>query len=441
MARTPPHGRRSRRRFGAGAAITASLLAGAFVGPPPGAASDDHSDLHSREHHLKRSIDVSRTDVGEVSRHLLRTQGRLSDAREDLDTARGEFAALRERVRQAAAVDSRAQDIVEAAMSRLHDARADLRQGRRDIATKRGALAAYAVSNYQSVGNFSLGIAFESQSAQEALDNLQAADTVLNKQSTALQEFQATRVLLRLTTQRVSQTEEEVAERRRSAADKLQAQQGLAEAARSAKQAVANRVANLRDLRTEMVSAKRVEIRRLDTLQAERDRVEKRLRRIAERRARQHARALAKARESSAGADQLGLFDDGYLSYPVRNTYITSGYGMRMHPVLHVRKLHDGTDLHAQCGTPVYAAAAGRVLSEYFNGGYGNRLLLDSGFVQGVSLSTSYNHLSSYAVGVGQQVERGQLIAYSGDTGYSTACHLHFMVYVNGYTVDPQRWW
>ena len=130
----------------------------------------------------------------------------------------------------------------------------------------------------------------------------------------------------------------------------------------------------------------------------------------------------------------------GFLSNPVDNTYVTSSYGMRVHPILNVLKLHDGTDFHAPCGAPVYAAADGRVMSEYYNTGYGNRLLLDHGFVKGVSLSSSYNHLTSFVAGVGEQVDRGELIGYSGTTGYSTACHLHFMVFVDGDTVDPARW-
>jgi murein DD-endopeptidase MepM/ murein hydrolase activator NlpD len=134
------------------------------------------------------------------------------------------------------------------------------------------------------------------------------------------------------------------------------------------------------------------------------------------------------------------LSDGGFLSWPVTNTYITSPYGMRLHPILHIWKLHDGTDFHATCGTPVYAAADGRVLSEYYNAGYGNRVIIDHGLVRGVSLATSYNHLTSFVAQTGEQVHRGQLIAYSGTTGYSTGCHLHFMVYVNGATVDPMTW-
>jgi murein DD-endopeptidase MepM/ murein hydrolase activator NlpD len=57
-----------------------------------------------------------------------------------------------------------------------------------------------------------------------------------------------------------------------------------------------------------------------------------------------------------------------------------------------------------------------------------------------VSLATSYNHLTSFVAHPGEEVHRGQLIAYSGTTGYSTGCHLHFMVYVNGATVDPMTW-
>jgi len=128
------------------------------------------------------------------------------------------------------------------------------------------------------------------------------------------------------------------------------------------------------------------------------------------------------------------------LSYPVSNTYVTSSYGMRMHPILRVYKLHDGTDFGAGCGTPVYAAASGQILSQYYNAGYGNRIILDHGFVRGVSLQTSYNHLTSFETSAGQHVSKGQVIGYAGTTGYSTGCHLHFMVYVNGGTADPVSW-
>jgi murein DD-endopeptidase MepM/ murein hydrolase activator NlpD len=66
--------------------------------------------------------------------------------------------------------------------------------------------------------------------------------------------------------------------------------------------------------------------------------------------------------------------------------------------------------------------------------------MIDHGIMRGVSLQTSYNHLTSFAASPGEHVEQGEVIAYSGTTGYSTGCHLHFMVYENGDTVNPMSW-
>jgi murein DD-endopeptidase MepM/ murein hydrolase activator NlpD len=137
---------------------------------------------------------------------------------------------------------------------------------------------------------------------------------------------------------------------------------------------------------------------------------------------------------SSAPASSSGLIK------PIPGASITSPYGMRMHPILHVWKLHDGTDFGAGCGTPVHAAASGTVTEEYFNGGYGNRLFIDHGIINARALTTSYNHLSGYAVRVGAHVTQGQVIAYVGTTGYSTGCHLHFMLWVNGTMVNPANY-
>ena len=126
--------------------------------------------------------------------------------------------------------------------------------------------------------------------------------------------------------------------------------------------------------------------------------------------------------------------------------WITSPFGMRVHPITGVYKLHDGTDFGVGCGTPVHAAASGTVIQTALTVGYGNQLVINHGVVHGVGLATSYNHLMRFSVGPGRHVSRGQLIGYSGGgegmygAGYSTGCHLHFMVYVNGGTTDPMGW-
>jgi murein DD-endopeptidase MepM/ murein hydrolase activator NlpD len=127
------------------------------------------------------------------------------------------------------------------------------------------------------------------------------------------------------------------------------------------------------------------------------------------------------------------------FSFPVA-ARITSPFGMRFHPVLHYWKLHDGTDFGAACGTPIRAAYAGRVAERYYNVGYGNRLMIDHGYVGGRYVTTGYNHASHYIVHVGQRVREGQIIGYVGTTGFSTGCHLHLMVWINGHLRNPMTW-
>uniref|UniRef100_UPI0038CD9CB3 M23 family metallopeptidase n=1 Tax=Tessaracoccus coleopterorum TaxID=2714950 RepID=UPI0038CD9CB3 len=81
------------------------------------------------------------------------------------------------------------------------------------------------------------------------------------------------------------------------------------------------------------------------------------------------------------------------------------------------------------------------VEERYYNGGYGNRLMIDHGYVNGSYVTTGYNHANRYVVSVGQKVKKGQLIGYVGSTGYSTGCHLHLMVWENGRLVNPMAKW
>ncbi|WP_199421610.1 M23 family metallopeptidase [Actinotalea solisilvae] len=130
----------------------------------------------------------------------------------------------------------------------------------------------------------------------------------------------------------------------------------------------------------------------------------------------------------------------GVLAYPspMETPVITSPYGWRIHPIYGYRKLHAGTDFRAYCGTPIIAAAAGTVQWAKSVGGFGNQVMLNHGQQNGRSLMTSYNHLSTFAVSSGQIVAQGDVVGYSGTTGTSTACHLHFETYVDGTAVDPE---
>jgi len=111
-----------------------------------------------------------------------------------------------------------------------------------------------------------------------------------------------------------------------------------------------------------------------------------------------------------------------------------SSFGMRMHPILHKVRPHNGIDLTAPRGTKIYATADGVVLqAHYTTGGYGRKILIDHGY----GYKTLYGHCDKLLVERGQKVKRGEVIGLVGNTGLSTRSHLHYEVWVNNRPVNP----
>ncbi|MDR2972696.1 MAG: M23 family metallopeptidase [Bacteroidales bacterium] len=119
---------------------------------------------------------------------------------------------------------------------------------------------------------------------------------------------------------------------------------------------------------------------------------------------------------------------------PIKNMYnVTSGFGLRIHPILKTYRKHTGVDITAPRGTPIYATADGTVSRQQAAMGYGTNVIIDHGF----SYQTLYGHLSKKIVKPGQKVKRGELIGYVGNTGLSMGPHLHYEVWKNGIPVNP----
>ncbi|MGZ8804883.1 MAG: M23 family metallopeptidase, partial [Microbacterium sp.] len=162
------------------------------------------------------------------------------------------------------------------------------------------------------------------------------------------------------------------------------------------------------------------------------------------------AAAAAAAAAAEAAAARARLSANVASSVPTNMNMVSPGSGEVRWPILNFtlgRGLwdsgyHQGVDLLASCGTPLYAAASGvvRVSQESF-GGYGVAVTIDH-VVGGQQVSTLYGHMTygSRQVSAGQGVQAGQLIGLVGSTGSSTACHLHFETHINGGVVDPWAW-
>jgi murein DD-endopeptidase MepM/ murein hydrolase activator NlpD len=135
--------------------------------------------------------------------------------------------------------------------------------------------------------------------------------------------------------------------------------------------------------------------------------------------------------------DEQGKNIRGFLlRTPVDAARVSSGFGMRRHPILGYTRMHPGIDFAAPSGTPVYAAGDGVVLAAGRAGGYGNQVKIRH---QG-GWDTGYSHLSRFAKGLkkGQKVRQGQVIAYVGSTGLSTGPHLHYEVFAKGGKINPK---
>lgn len=148
------------------------------------------------------------------------------------------------------------------------------------------------------------------------------------------------------------------------------------------------------------------------------------------------AAAMSQNAVENGSSSSSSSYTGGAMAWPVPSvgtSNITSIFGWRTHPIFGVGRGHTGVDIGASYGSSVVAANPGRVIYAGWYGGYGNCVQID----HGGGVVTLYGHNSSLNVSVGQQVSRGQTIAYIGSTGYSTGPHCHFEVILDGVQVDP----
>jgi murein DD-endopeptidase MepM/ murein hydrolase activator NlpD len=126
---------------------------------------------------------------------------------------------------------------------------------------------------------------------------------------------------------------------------------------------------------------------------------------------------------------------DGSFSCPLDKYGLSSGFGVRYHPIFRRKRMHNGIDLTAPKGTPIHSAGAGVIIYAGWKKGYGNTVMID----HGRGYATLYGHMSSIYARVGDKVAEGQTIGTVGSTGISTGNHVHFEIRVNGKPDNPSR--
>ena len=418
-----PFPRTARRRTAAALTVVALAL-GSSV---PIAMADD---LKDKQRQVEKKVGHAKEDVQESSARVRRAQARLADARTRLDGARARLATARGQVQVAAERDAQMQAELEAAEAELDAAEAELASGREQMGDQRDAVVATVTDFYQEGDPELLAFSsfLQSETAADLTRRDGLRDAIVGRETRAFDELHAAEVLLEVRKRQVAEARDSVEDKRRAAAANLEEKRALESRAVDARTEVAGLVDTASSAKAKADRLRAADMRKLRQLEAESQRISEMLRRRA-------AAALRRARASSARPTSR----DGFLDYPV-DGYVTSPFGYRTHPIYGYYSLHDGVDFGGGCGKALKAAAPGRVVSSYWSDVYGRRLIVVHGAVGGVGLATIYNHASSYTVGVGAQVARGQTIGYMGNSGWSTGCHLHFSVTANGRSVDPQNW-
>lgn len=399
----------------------------------------------------KKRIDA---EVAQLRTQLQDTSKTLANAFIELHRTRAELPGAQQALTAASAAqviaDRHNETVATAlALAQANEAKAadELAKNALDTQAVQDQIGNMARDAYQQGAVSGLSIALEAQSPEDFTNRMVMMDTVMRVRGATLRGLDTMQAEGRAVRAHL------VAVRQQVAALKVQAEAALAQATAARDLAAATKTkldllyaAQTRYAAT-VAAEKAAEITRIKSMQARSNALAKvlaaRAKAAREKAARERAARVAAARAAHRPVppSESVRSSNGFLSYPV-NGPTSSEFGMRFDPVMQRYQLHAGLDFAVNCGTPVRAAADGDVIMvtpEYASGGYGNQLVIDHGLVRGVDLTTTYNHLSSFLV-TGGHVSRGEVVAYSGTTGFSTGCHLHFETRQDGTPVNPRNW-
>lgn len=443
------------------AKVAGSVLAialAASLGTAPLARADNLDDqqaaLNAESARVQQSLEFVDANIAKAAGDLVIYQGRLPGAQQALLEAQGRVASA---VKEAEALAARV-DLAQQSKAKITE---QLENDKQKITDTKKLIGQIAAQAYKSGGvPTNVALLFGSNDGGNLTETMDLANQAMRSQNatmTKLTQQSATNVNSQA---RLAAVEQEIRDLKAKADAALEREKAARDDAAAKKAEVDKLISDTTRLNSQLQAAKpgiQTQLQQVKAMQdavaaeiSERDR---KLREAWLAEQQRLAAAAAAAAQAQGQAPQpyvppVSNPRSGFgLIHPVPgNIPITSGFGWRATPPGTIDfygqggYMHTGIDFGAPCGTPVYAAAAGTVFSAgWGNDGGGNRVKISHGVINGDSLTTIYYHNTSVVVSSGQQVSQGQLIAYSGTTGNSTGCHVHFETWVNGQATDPMN--
>jgi len=400
------------------AALAVVLLAAALALLPVGPLSQGAAQAATTSE-LNRKLEDTRVQLQKVRAKIAKSEAAEKAALGDIAALDQNIDGLEKEVRIATAAWNSAVDALAGLRERLDGVtkdlnrkRAELRQTETDLQTQQGVFDDRLADVYKSGGRLAYMAAFlEPGSLSRMMNRIDLLSAIVDQDNTILSQIKDLKAKV--------VTQKEALEQQRAEVGALEQQQSRVtedlQAKADERQSALDELEGAKKAKQKIVAAAEKNQatwnRQEDSLLAESDHISDLL------------------RTASVGHPKAGK---GILAWPVDGA-VTSAFGMRMHPIFHVMKMHTGVDMHAGMGVSIHASAGGTVVYADWRGGYGKCVIVD----HGGGLATLYAHQSQILVGVGQKVGRGEVIGKVGSTGYSTGPHLHFEVRVNGTPVNP----
>ena len=396
--------------------LAACLVAPALIVPAlvvPGTAhADNDADRAAR-----------RVDRAEAVLESVTARARVAALR--LEAATAVLPTAERRVAVSRGVVAAALAVADTARRRADDARAGYArvagtyaQAQDQFTAARDRVDRIARASYMGSTFSTINVLVDASGPADIMDRLSLVDQVMRNQQQDVDRLLDARTAVRIAQDRAGLAQRAAEAAETDAAAKLTAAQDAQAAAQRARKALTRLVAS-RQLALRAASAQRATV--LADYQAA----------VAQE---QRIRAALHGWEVKSGGPTR--YGGGRLLMPV-NGWKTSDYGNRYDPYYRVWQLHAGVDLAAPGGTPIHAAAAGRIMRAGWNGGYGNYTCISHGRLGAVGFQTCYGHQSAILVHVGEYVRRGEVIGRVGTTGASTGNHLHFETRFDGTPRNP----
>ncbi|MDO4715974.1 MAG: M23 family metallopeptidase [Propionibacteriaceae bacterium] len=424
------------RRLGVAAVCAVLSLTAA-----PLAFADDLDDQRSR---LREQMSQTRSQIDEFSGKVAAAVEKYNASKAQLAEAEAKLAAAESATSTAKREDDLRAAELAAAEAALEAAKAEVIRAKAAVEEERGKMGEVVRENMVAstpLVNFAMFV--EDLKSSDIGSRLQYSAAVFSARSANMDRLTEAQFRLEAAEQRAAEAEAKAEQAKQRAAEQLAETQRREAAAAELRGKVASLVESNAKLKGEAESELAQAESDYKKMESESAELDRRIAARIEAKRREEAASRASRSASSSGRSSGGgggsYTSNSSLFWPAQGRP-GSPFGMRLHPILGYYRMHWGTDIGAGCNTPLFAAGDGVVTEKFYNSGYGNRLVIDVGRINGSYISVGYAHATRYVVGKGDRVSRGQIVGYVGTTGLSTGCHLHLEVWQNGTKVNPMKW-